>query len=185
MRVLVTGAGGYVGWSVVESVLAAGHEPVAMVQRDAQRLRDGVEVRVADVRDPGSLRAAVAGVDAVCHLAGLTRARESWGRPLDYFVVNVGGTVELLRAMEAAGVGEIVFASTAAIYGTPEQQPMSEDLPEAPPHPYASSKAAAEAVLRWEARRRGLASAVLHCSTRPVVVTRTRRALSLGSLGRR
>jgi nucleoside-diphosphate-sugar epimerase len=68
--------------------------------------------------------------------------------------VNVGGTLELLRAMEATAVDRLVFASTAAIYGTPEQQPMAEDLPDAPPHPYASSKAAAEAVLGWEAPAR-------------------------------
>jgi nucleoside-diphosphate-sugar epimerase len=161
VRVLVTGAGGYVGSAVVTALTAAGHEPVAMTHHDAHRLPSGVETRAADLRDPATLGPAVRGVDAVCHLAGLTRARESWQRPLDYFAVNVGGTVELLRAMEAADVAVMVFASTGAIYGTPEQQPMREELPDAAPHPYASSKVAAEAVLGWEARRRDLSVAAL------------------------
>lgn len=161
MRVLVTGAGGYVGSAVVGALVAAGHDPVAMGHASNQRIPDGVEVRAADLRDSGSVTAAVSGVDAVCHLAGLTRARESWDRPLDYFAVNVGGTGELLRAMEKADVERLVFASTGAIYGTPEQQPMSEELPSEPPHPYASSKLAAESLLGWESRRRGMSIAAL------------------------
>jgi len=161
VRVLVTGAGGYVGAAVVAALGARGHEPVAMAYGDATRIPPGVQVRPADLRDPPSLARAVAGVDAVCHLAGLTRARESWARPLDYFAVNVGGTVELLRAMADAHVDRLVFASTGAIYGSPERQPMAEELPDAAPHPYASSKVAAEAVLTWEAARRHLPVAAL------------------------
>ncbi|HEY0638116.1 MAG TPA: NAD-dependent epimerase/dehydratase family protein [Pseudonocardiaceae bacterium] len=157
MRVLVTGAGGYVGAAVVVALRAAGHEPVAMTHRDADVVPGGVQVRRADLTEPGTLPAAVRGVDAVCHLAGLTRARESWDRPLDYFAVNAGGTVALLRAMRDAGVGRLVFASTASVYGTPDTQPMTEDLPDDPPHPYAASKVAAEAAIRWS----GLPAAAL------------------------
>lgn len=161
MRVLVTGAGGYVGSAVVLALVAAGHEPIAMVRGGPAGVPEGVEVRHADLGDSRSLSAAVVGAEAVCHLAGLTRARDSWDRPLDYFATNVGGLVELLRALQSSPVTTFVLASTGAIYGTPDQQPISEDLPDAPTTPYASSKAAAEAVLGWEAARRGLAAASL------------------------
>ena len=161
MRVLVTGAGGYLGRAVVEALDHAGHEPVAMVHSDRSTVPADVETRPGDLLRADSLADAVRGVDAVCHLAGLTRARESWDQPLRYFAVNVSGTLALLDAMAASGVGVVVFASTGSIYGTPELQPMSEDLPDAPPHPYAASKQAAESVIEWQARAGGLGAVVL------------------------
>jgi UDP-glucose 4-epimerase len=161
MRVLVTGAGGYVGSAVVRALATAGHDPVAMGHHETARIPAGVEVRTADLLDPKSLVSAVADVDAVCHLAALALARESWECPLDYFAVNVGGTVESLRAMHSAGVVRLVFASTASIYGSSAPQPMSEELPDVAPHPYASSKQAAEAAIGWETRRSQLSVAVL------------------------
>ncbi|NNH75950.1 UDP-glucose 4-epimerase [Nocardia uniformis] len=152
MRVLVTGAKGYVGQAVVRALRAAGHYPVAMVHSHGA-VSEAADTRVADLLDAASLRRAMDGVDAVCHLAGLGRARESLTDPLRYFRVNTGGTIALLDAMAANGVSRIVFASTGSIYGTPERQPMIEELPDAPPHPYASSKLAAE--LAVEAAVRG------------------------------
>lgn len=156
MRVLVTGAGGYVGGAVVAALAAAGHEPVGLV-RGAPKPD---QVR-GDLLDAASLRRAVAGTGAVCHLAGLTRVRESWDDALRYFEVNVGGTLALLRALADAGVPRLVFASTGSVYGTPERQPMAEDAADDPPHPYAASKAAAEAAVRWQARAAGLDATVL------------------------
>ena len=161
MRVLVTGAAGYIGSAVVQALAATGHEPVALVHRHRERVPVNVEVRSGDVLDVSSLTAALDGVEAVCHLAGLGSGRESFGIPVRYFQVNVGGTLALLDAMADAEVHQIVFASTAAIYGTPDRQPMSEDLPDAPPHPYAASKAAAEAALMWQAHTGTMASTAL------------------------
>ncbi|QIS06930.1 NAD-dependent epimerase/dehydratase family protein [Nocardia brasiliensis] len=161
MRVLVTGANGYLGAAVVAALRAGGHEVVGLVRHDRSRVPAGVPVRSADLRDPAALAVAVRDVDAVCHLAGCTRVRESFADPLGYFEVNVGGTVALLRALAASGTRRLVFASTAAIYGTPATQPMSEDLPQRPPHPYAVSKHAAEAVLAAQAATGALDAVVL------------------------
>jgi UDP-glucose 4-epimerase len=159
MRVLVTGASGYIGSAVVESLRTSGHEPVALVHR--QVVAGDVESRRGDLLVPESLATALDGIDAVCHLAALSSGRESFARPVEYFRVNVSGTLALLDAMAAAEVRQLVFASTAAIYGTPEKQPMSEDLPDNSPHPYAASKAAAEAAIDWQARTGVLGATVM------------------------
>ncbi|MFE3191703.1 NAD-dependent epimerase/dehydratase family protein [Nocardia sp. NPDC059240] len=161
VRVLVTGAGGYLGGAVVRALAAAGHRPVALIRSGGADIPGAWDTRVADLRDSKDLRRAVAGVDAVCHLAGLTRARESFDEPLRYFEVNTGGTVALLGAMAEEGVTGLVFSSTCAVYGSPDRQPMTEDLPVAPPHPYASSKVAAEAVVEAQALSGALGAIVL------------------------
>lgn len=160
-RVLVTGANGYLGTVVAATMNTHGFDVKALVHRDKSRIPQSIPVQVGDLQDYDSLRSAVEGVDVVCHLAGLTRARESVAEPLNYFDVNVGGTVTLLRAMESAAVQYLVFASTAAIYGTPKQQPMPEELNDNPPNPYAASKLAAESVIESQTSTGKLAAAVL------------------------
>lgn len=164
VRVLVTGAAGYLGRAVVAALHAAGHEPIAMTRTPGPVIPGAAEVRPADLLDPAALARAVDSVDAVCHLAGLARARESIADPLRYFRANTTATLALLEAMSVAAVGTIVFASTAAIYGAPDRQPMTEDLPDAPPHPYAQSKLAAELAVRAATRAGGLSAAILRLS---------------------
>ncbi|MBF6539465.1 UDP-glucose 4-epimerase [Nocardia farcinica] len=159
MRVLVTGGNGYLGRAVVDQLAAAGHEPVAMV-RDPDPVRRA-NTRVADLLDSAAVQAVLYGIDAVCHLAARTRARESIVDPLSYFQVNTTGTVILLEAMAAHRVSRLVFASTGAIYGTPDRQPMTEDLPDSPPHPYAASKLAAEFAVQAQARAGALSATIL------------------------
>jgi UDP-glucose 4-epimerase len=161
VRALVTGINGYLGGAVVEALRRCGYDVVGLVHNNRSQVPTGLPARTADLLDPSSLRTAVQDIDVVCHLAGITRVRESLANPLRYFDVNTGGTVALLRAMESAGVRAMVFASTASIYGTPDRQPMTEDLREDPPHPYAASKRAAELAIESQARAGKLAAVVL------------------------
>ncbi|KOX32539.1 NAD-dependent dehydratase [Saccharothrix sp. NRRL B-16348] len=137
MRVLVTGSTGYVGRVVSAELSAAGHTPIPF----------SGDVRVGSFDGP---------VDAVVHLAGLGRVRESFGDPVRYYDVNVGGTVNLLRSPPP----RFVLASTAGVYGSAGVATIDESCPRAPASPYAASKAAAEDVLSWSAaagRVRGVA----------------------------
>lgn len=142
------------------------HEVVALVRRPGDSPR-AVRTEVADVLDATALRRAVARVEpeGVCHLAALTRVRESFAEPSRHFAVNVGGTVALLEALRVCGAAapRLVFASTAAVYGPGAPQPISEGARTAPASPYAASKWAAEELLRYEARTGALGAVTLRC----------------------
>ncbi|TDD84285.1 UDP-glucose 4-epimerase [Actinomadura darangshiensis] len=154
MRVLVTGAAGYIGYAVGRRLVAAGHEVDGLVRRAAD-VPDGVRPVHGDLLVPDGLPRGP--YDGVCHLAALTRVRESFDAPLRYFTANVQGTVNLL---EAVGADRVVLGSTAAVYGTPERQPIPETEGTAPASPYGASKLAAEQAVRFHART-GAAGAVV------------------------
>lgn len=147
MRVLVTGADGFLGRAVRATLSRHGHSVVSFVRTDAAGA-DGPRV-VGDVRDLDSVRSAVHGVDAVCHLAALTRVRESYNDPLAYWRTNLVGTLNILSALtEGAPAGRqprrLVLASTAAVYGTQAKQPVAEDALTLPGSPYGQSKLVAD-----------------------------------------
>jgi UDP-glucose 4-epimerase len=173
VRVLVTGAGGFVGGAVAAHLARAGHEVTALVRERApagELLRSGVATAWGDVLDRESLRrvAGAGGFEGVCHLAALTAVRASFREPERYLAVNLDGTANLLAALAECsrdtGVRpRIVFASTAAVYGEPGPLPVSEDHPERPTSPYGASKLAADQLLRRHAEEGAAGAVSLRC----------------------
>lgn len=150
MRILVTGGRGYVGGAVVAELVAHGHA-VDVLGRDDADLRD---------------RAALAGLeeyDAVCHLAALTRVRDSFADPLSYYATNLAGTANLLQALDRSEAPvRLVFLSTAAVYGGREGT-LTEATPPRPESPYAASKLAAEWLIGRQAALGRLGAVTLRC----------------------
>ncbi|HUR77877.1 MAG TPA: UDP-glucose 4-epimerase GalE [Acidimicrobiales bacterium] len=160
MRLLVTGGAGYIGSVVSAHLRAAGHQVVVLDNlskghRDAVPAGEALEV--VDLLDAAAVRAVSAvGFDAVLHFAARSLVAESMEQPVEYFRTNVGGTLNLLDAMRNAGTRRIVFSSTAAVYGAPEQTPITEDAATAPTNPYGASKLAMDQVIAAEAAAVGL-----------------------------
>ncbi len=154
MKVLVTGGAGYIGSVVAAELLRAGHTAVVydnLAKGHAGAVPRGAELVVGDVADRASLDHLLAdyGFDAVMHFAASIEVSESMRAPEKFFRNNTAGTLTLLEAMLAAGVGRIVFSSTAALYGDPERTPIEEDDRLQPTNPYGESKLLAERMLAW------------------------------------
>src|SRR5215211_6322447 len=146
MRILVTGGAGFIGSHMVDRLVEQGHtvrvlDNLSTGRTDNLAARRGqIELCVQDIRDPEAVRAAVTGVDRIIHLAALVSVAQSIAEPELAHHVNVTGTLHLLEAARAAGVGRLVLASSCAVYGDPAQVPTSEDIPPHSLSPYALSK---------------------------------------------
>jgi UDP-glucose 4-epimerase len=114
--ILVTGGAGFLGSHLVDALVARGHAVTIFDRVRSPFARDGVRQIQGDLGDPAALAAAVAGQDAVYHLAGFADLNAAKSRPLDTVVANIAGTVALLEAMRAAGVTRFLFASTVYVY---------------------------------------------------------------------
>ena len=160
MKVLVTGGAGYIGSHTCVELMQAGHEAVifdnlcnshsAVIGRIARIAGRTPELAQADVRDPGALRDVFSRhrFDAVIHFAGLKAVGESVENPMEYYDNNVQGALTLCRAMAQAGVGMLVFSSSATVYGDPSSVPIREDAQLAPTNPYGHSKLMVERILQ-------------------------------------
>ncbi len=144
MKILVTGAAGFVGYAVAALLVEHGHEVTGLTRSQASVLPTGVQRLQGDLRTPETLPKTLAEVDGVCHLAGLTKVRESRSNPVNYWRTNVGGTLTILDRLADARAGRIVVASTCAVYGEQAEQPISETATLAPSSPYGTSKLAAD-----------------------------------------
>ena len=163
---LVTGGAGYIGSHAVLALLEAGWRVVVLDDLSTgsrAAVPAGVPLVEADVGDAGAVTAALRahGVDAVLHFAGSVSAPESVRDPLRYFDNNTGRTRALIAAVVAAGVGRLVFSSSAAVYGQPDTPRVSETSPTRPINPYGASKLMSEEMLAATARAHGLRYAAL------------------------
>jgi nucleoside-diphosphate-sugar epimerase len=157
VRVLVTGATGFTGGHLARGLAARG-EAVRALVRDPSPASGldlpGIEVVRGDLRDSGSLRAAVSGVDVVYNIAALYREA---GLPDQlYFDVNARAVGELIGAAAAAGVRRVVHCSTVGVHGDVEHPPADEDAPLRPGDVYQRSKVEGEAIAREASARHGI-----------------------------
>jgi UDP-glucose 4-epimerase len=157
LNLLVTGGLGYIGSHTCVALAEAGHRLIVVDNLSnakpsvLERLREltgaSIEFHRADVRDRAALRSVLSGVHAVVHFAGLKAVGESVEKPLLYYDHNVGGTVALLQAMEEHNVNQLVFSSSATVYGEPERLPLTEEHPLRPTNPYGKTKLIIEHLL--------------------------------------
>jgi UDP-arabinose 4-epimerase len=151
--VLVTGGAGYIGSHACKVLALAGYRPVVLDDlsrghRKAVRWGPLVE---CDIADQTTVAAALAeyGVSIVMHFAAYAYVGESVADPALYYRNNLGGTLSLLEAMRKTGVDKIVFSSTCATYGIPDNVPIRETAPQLPVNPYGETKLAIERALHW------------------------------------
>jgi UDP-glucuronate 4-epimerase len=158
MRVAVTGAAGFIGSHCCRALLNAGHEVSALDNFDpfydrrikerglaALRPLDGFRFLEGDIRDSVAVRTALAGCEAVVHLAARAGVRPSIEQPVLYSSINVDGTVQLLDACREWGIRRFVFGSSSSVYGDATEPPFREDAPAVNPiSPYAATKRAGE-----------------------------------------
>lgn len=154
---LVTGGAGYIGSHVVRALRAGGFDVVVLDDLSsghAEFVPDDVPFVRAGIGETATVTAALRehAVTGVVHLAGFKYAGESVRRPLHTYEQNVNGTVSLLRAMADAGTRAIVFSSSAAVYGTPHVDVVTEETPTAPESPYGETKLIGEWLIASQAR---------------------------------
>ena len=160
MKVLVTGGAGYIGSHTCVELLQAGFEPVVvdnLCNSSEEALRrveaitgKSVPFHRVDIQDADGLRDIFRQyeVSAVIHFAGLKAVGESVSMPLRYYQNNVAGTLTLCEVMEEFGVHQLIFSSSATVYGDPETVPIQEDFPTGATNPYGASKLMVEDMLR-------------------------------------
>jgi UDP-glucose 4-epimerase len=154
VKLLVTGGAGYIGSIVAVHLLEAGHDVVVLdnLERGHRAaVPEDARLVIADLRDQAAAAAVASeGFDGVLHFAALALVGESVAHPERYYRTNVGGTLNLLDAMRAVAVPRLVFSSTCAVYGQPEEVPIAETAPTHPANAYGASKLAVDRMISDE-----------------------------------
>lgn len=157
MKILVTGADGFIGSHLTEALVRAGHEVRAFVLYNSFNswgwldhcsadVRGRFEVFPGDVRDPNGVRTAMKGCDAVLHLAALIAIPYSYHSPDTYVDTNIKGTLNVLQAVRDLGLAKMVHTSTSEVYGTARFVPICEEHPLQGQSPYSASKIGADQI---------------------------------------
>ncbi|MDZ4726913.1 MAG: NAD-dependent 4,6-dehydratase LegB [Leptospira sp.] len=155
MKVLVTGADGFIGSHLVETLVKEGYEVKAFVlynslnswgwlDQSPKEIIDNVEIFTGDIRDPYGVKEAMKGCDAVLHLAALIAIPYSYHSPETYVDTNIKGTLNVMQAARELGVKKVIHTSTSEVYGTAKFVPISEDHPLQGQSPYSATKIGAD-----------------------------------------
>ncbi|MFE1318920.1 UDP-glucose 4-epimerase GalE [Kitasatospora phosalacinea] len=161
-KYLVTGGAGYVGSVVAAHLLEAGHRVTVLDDLStgfAAGVPEGAEFVRGRIQDAGEVLDS--SFEAVLHFAASSQVGESVADPEKYWRNNVAGSLELVSAMRKAGVGKLVFSSTAAVYGEPEEVPIKESARTSPTNAYGATKLAVDHLITSEAIAHGLAAVSL------------------------
>lgn len=157
MKVLVTGADGFIGSHITEALVRDGYEVKAFVlynsfsswgwlDQCAEDVKGNFEVFAGDIRDPHGVRAAMIGFDAVLHLAALIAIPYSYHSPNNYVDTNIKGTLNVVQAARELGISKVVHTSTSEVYGTARFVPITEQHPLQGQSPYSASKIGADQI---------------------------------------
>lgn len=155
MKLLITGADGFIGSHLTEALVREGHTARAFVlynsfnswgwlDRTPNAIRDNLDVFSGDIRDPNGVKEAMKGCDAVLHLAALIAIPYSYHSPDTYVDTNVKGTLNVLQAARELGVRRVIHTSTSEVYGTACFVPITEEHPLLGQSPYSATKIAAD-----------------------------------------
>lgn len=157
-KILVTGAGGFIGSHLVEQLVSDGYQVKAFVHYNSRnswgwldsldkKILDMVEVFLGDIRDPYNVRQAVNGVETIFHLAALIAIPYSYISPHSYIETNVSGTLNLLQAAKDFKIKKFIHTSTSEVYGTAKYVPIDEEHPLQGQSPYSASKIGADKIV--------------------------------------
>lgn len=170
-KVLVTGAGGFIGSHLAEELVRRGARVRAFVRYNSQNgwgwlegsaVKEEIEVYTGDIRDYDSVKSSFQDIQAVFHLAALIGIPYSYTSPLAYVKTNIEGTYNVLQAARESGVEKVIQTSTSEVYGTARYVPIDERHPLQPQSPYSASKIGAD----------NLALSYHHSFNLPVVIAR-------------
>lgn len=157
MKILITGADGFIGSHLTEALVRAGHQVKAFVLYNSFNswgwldhcdadVRGKFEIFAGDIRDPNGVRTAMKGCDAVLHLAALIAIPYSYHSPDTYVDTNIKGTLNVVQAARDLGISKVVHTSTSEVYGTAKYVPITEDHPLQGQSPYSASKIGADQI---------------------------------------